>query len=87
MENGRVARFTKPENPREQWNAVSAHTLRYPHALASSGEGLLVGENSGKGSRLFVDDREIGGTDGLIAAYSYGREFILVSHNRVSLRR
>jgi hypothetical protein len=63
LRDGRVLLFRKPGNPREQWPAVrlgEALGLRFPHALVVAdvdGDGdrdIVVGENNGGASRLFL---------------------------------
>jgi hypothetical protein len=58
LANGRLTRFEKPSNPREQWIAQPMDAgldLRYPHALASLGGGeFVVGENNGRASRVIL---------------------------------
>jgi hypothetical protein len=58
MAEARLARFSPPADITQLWNEerlAEELRLRYPHAVASDGESLLVvGENAGRGSRLFV---------------------------------
>ncbi len=58
LADGRLTRFEKPPDPREQWNAQPLGEelkLRYPHALASLGGGeFVVGENNGRASRVIL---------------------------------
>ncbi len=63
MEDAQVVLFRKPGNPREQWTPTplgEGLKLAYPHGLLATdldGDGksdLLIGENHGAGSRLFV---------------------------------
>jgi len=56
-EEGRLSRFTPPADPTQLWNELRMGEnlkLRFPHALAASGGDVVVGENAGPGSRLFL---------------------------------
>jgi hypothetical protein len=53
----RVSRFTAPADVTQLWNEVrlsDGWNLRFPHALAASDAGIVVGENAGPDSRLLL---------------------------------
>jgi hypothetical protein len=81
---GSLFRYTRPADPTQRWTeqAVAAG-LHYPHALASSAAGLVLGENRGPGSRLFFSRdgtrlQQIGTTDGVHSAFFAGNRILTV---------
>lgn len=57
LEKGRVVQFERPFDPKVQWQSKDLLTKekpRYPKGLAISGEQILVGEDNGTESRLFI---------------------------------
>ena len=79
LANGRVARFHKPADPKQLWTEQRLGEFHYPRALA----GALIGEDNGPHSRLFLDGKPVGETDGTLAAFRYRKGYILVSRNAV----
>ena len=84
MAEGLLLRYTPTADPTQLWTEqVIASGLHYPHALASGGIGIVVGENNGPGSRLWIArDRvhlnQIGITNGAHTAFVIGGRILTV---------
>ena len=84
--DARVSRFSAPGDVTQLWNEVRLSdglNLRYPHALAASDAGIVVGENAGPDSRLlFFRDgaapAEIARTSGTHTAFIIGGRVLVV---------
>ena len=89
MEEGSVFRYTAGPDPTQLWTErVLASGLRFPHALASGEAGIVVGENSGSGSRLllFRDGKEpelLGTTDGIHSAFIVNGRILTVGSGEI----
>ncbi len=84
MNPGMLFEYTRPADPQQLWTErVLASGLHFPHALAVTGDRVLVGENNGPGSRvLSIEDegvpRTIGTTTGVHTAIVDGETLITV---------
>jgi hypothetical protein len=87
LPNGLVSRLRKPEDPTKLWIEAQLGTFHYPRALASGVPGLLIGEDNGPHSRMFLNGKLVGETEGLRAAFAYKRGFVLVGRDTVYLRK
>jgi hypothetical protein len=90
MKPGNLLSYTPGPDPAKLWTEqVIAADLRFPHALAGGGFGLVVGENDGPGSRLFVrrDDgdklEQIGTTNGIHSAFVIGDRVLTVGRGSI----
>ncbi|HEV8037402.1 MAG TPA: FG-GAP repeat protein [Bryobacteraceae bacterium] len=79
LPNGRVARLRKPRDPKQLWTAESLGEFHYPRAFTAS----LIGEDNGPNSRLFLNGRPAGETNGIHTALPYREGFVLVGRDRV----
>lgn len=82
LPNGRVTRFRKPADPKQLWIEEPIGEFHYARALV---EGLM-GEDNGPHSRLFLNGKLAGETNGIHVAFRYRTGFILVGRDRVWLR-
>lgn len=87
LANGLVSRLRKPHDPRKLWIEEKIGVFHYPRALAAGSLGVLIGEDNGPHSRIFLNGKPLGETDGLRAAFAYERGFVLVGHDTVYLRK
>jgi hypothetical protein len=84
MQDGLLLRYTRTADPTQLWTEQTiAPGLHYPHALASGAPGIVVGENNGPGSRLWVVREDarmdlIGTTNGLHTAFVIGGRVLTV---------
>jgi len=83
LANGRVARFHMPPDPKQLWIEEALGEFRYPRALTST----LIGEDNGAHSRLFLNGKLIGETNGILGAFRYRDGFVLVAHDKVVYRK
>ncbi len=83
LPNGRVARFRKPPDPTQLWIEEPVGEFHYPRALA----GTLIGEDNGPRSRLFLNGKLAGETNGVHSAFRYRRGFALIGRDSVHLLR
>lgn len=83
LANGRVARFRKPSDPKQLWIEERLGEFHYPRALAAG----LIGEDNGPHSRLFINGKLAGETNGIHTALPYRRGFVLVGRDGVYLRK
>lgn len=89
MREGRLLRYTRPADATQLWTEQTVARLAYPHALASAGNEIVVGENNGPGSRLFISvdgDHlvQIGTTQGTHTAFVLGGRILTVGASAVS---
>jgi hypothetical protein len=82
LPNGRVARFHKPPDPKQLWTEELLGEFHYPRALA----GNLVGEDDGPRSKLLLNGKLEGRTNGIHTAFSYRNGVVLVGRDGVSYR-
>jgi hypothetical protein len=82
LPNGRVTRFHKPPDPRQLWTEESLGVFHYPRALA----GEFIGEDNGPHSRLFLNGKPAGETNGALDAFSYRQGVVLVERGGVFYR-
>jgi hypothetical protein len=87
LPDGLVTRLRKPDDPRKLWTEERLGEYHYPRALAALPSGVLVGEDNGPHSRLFLNGKQVGETSGLRAVFAYRRGFILVTRDAVYLRK
>jgi hypothetical protein len=83
MPDGAVYRYSPPADRTQQWVETRVGELHYPHAVLSTPAGVVIGENAGPGSRVFLltGDRgltQIGTTDGTHTALRAGEKIALV---------
>ncbi len=90
MREGKLLLYTPSPDVTQLWKEQTIATLAYPHALttAASGE-IVVGENNGPGSRLFITlggDHLllIGTTDGVHTVFAAGSRILAVGAKTVS---
>jgi hypothetical protein len=81
LPNGRVARFRKPADPKQLWIEEAIGEFHHPRALAEG----LIGEDNGPHSRLFLNGKLVGETDGVHTAIRYRNGFVLVGRSGVRL--
>jgi hypothetical protein len=86
---GAVYRYSPPADPTQQWTETHIADLRYPHAVVSAPAGVIIGENAGPGSRVFLlaDDgqlRQIGMTAGAHTALALGDRIALVGGSGIT---
>lgn len=90
-DDARLSVFSPPGDITQLWNdhriGERLH-LRKPHALALAGTDLIVGENDGQGSRLFVFRRlsypeQIGSTAGVHSAFVLGDCLLTVGSEEI----
>ncbi len=89
MAVGVVYRYSPPADRTQQWTETHVADLRYPHAVLSTGEGVVIGENGGPGSRVFLlakDGRlrQIGTTAGVHTALQAGGRIALVGSGGIT---
>ena len=93
--DARLARFSPSTDRTQVWNELRLGEelhLRSPHALAALGDRLVVGEDSGPGSRLYLwpdtaaPPQLLGTTTGVLAAFLFEEEVIAVSRNGLQRR-
>jgi hypothetical protein len=89
MSEGLVLRYSPGTDPKQLWTEKTLATLRYPHALASAQNEIVVGENNGPGSRLFITVSgdhliQIGTTDGIHSAFVTGNRILTVGARTVT---
>jgi hypothetical protein len=82
LPNGRVARLHKPRNPKQLWIEEPLGEFHYPRALTSS----LIGEDNGPHSRLFLNGKLAGETNGVHQALRYRNGYVLVGQDGVFYR-
>ncbi|MGD0295915.1 MAG: FG-GAP repeat protein [Bryobacteraceae bacterium] len=82
LPNGRVARLHKPRDPTQLWTEELLGEFHYPRALA----GNLVGEDDGRRSKLLLNGKLEGRTNGIHTAFPYRNGFVLVGRDGVSYR-
>lgn len=83
MSPGAVYRYSPPPDRTQQWTETHAGDFRYPHAVLSTPAGVVVGENAGPESRVFMlspngDLRQLGTTAGVHTALQLGTRIALV---------
>lgn len=89
MREGLVLRYRRPSDPTQIWTEQAVATLAYPHALATAGNEIVIGENNGTGSRLFITmggDHLVllGTTDGVHSAFFIGSRILTVGGKAVT---
>ena len=95
-ENPHISLFTSVADRTQEWNErplADGLQIKRPKAAAFDGRFLLIGENAGEGSRLFLFDRdadwratEISRTGGLHSAFALGPgRFLAVGRDRLYL--
>ena len=82
LPNGRVARFRKPPDPKQLWIEELIGEFPYPRVLTGS----LIGEDNGKHSRLFLNGKLKGETNGIQTAFRYRNGYVLVGQDGVFYR-
>jgi hypothetical protein len=80
---GALYRYSPAPDRTQQWTETHLADLRYPHAVVSADAGVVIGENAGPGSRVFLlppdgDLRQIGTTAGAHTAIQVGNRIALV---------
>jgi len=83
LANGRVSRFRKPPDPKQLWIEEPLGEFHFPRALT----GTLIGENNGPRSRLFLNGKLAGHTNGIHTAFRYRHRFILIGPAGVRFRK
>ena len=83
LANGRVSRFRKPPDPKQLWIEEPLGEFHFPRALT----GTLIGENNGPRSRLFLNGKLAGHTNGIHTAFRYRDRFILIGPAGVRFRK
>jgi len=83
LAEGRVAHFRPPSDVKQLWTEENVVILHYPHAAAPG----LVAENNGPHSRVFVNGRLAGETDGVHTAFRTRFGYVLVGAESVFLRK
>jgi hypothetical protein len=84
MGGGAVFRYRPPAEVAEIWDEDVIHRdLRFPHAVAAGVFGVVVAENDGPGSRVFLSAdgeklEEIGVNEGAHSAFDLGGRLLLV---------
>jgi hypothetical protein len=83
LAEGAVCRYSPPTDRTQQWTETHIADLRYPHAVVSTPAGVIIGENAGPGSRVFLltvkgDLQQIGTTEGVHTAFAVGDRIALV---------
>ncbi len=81
LPNGLVTRFRKPDDPKQLWIEERLGEFHYPRALVDN----LIAEDNGPHSRLFVNGKLAGESNGIHTAFRYRKGFVLVGRDRVSL--
>jgi hypothetical protein len=82
LPNGRMARLHKPRDPKLLWTEELLGEFHYPRALAGS----LIGEDNGPRSRLFLNGKLEGVTNGIHTAFPYRDGFVLIGRDGVVYR-
>jgi hypothetical protein len=82
LPNGRVARLRKPRDPKQLWSEELVGEFHYPRALT----GNLVGEDDGPRSKLLLNGKLRGETNGIHTAFPYRNGFVLVGNDGLSYR-
>jgi hypothetical protein len=82
LPNGRVARLRKPRDPRQLWIEELLGEFHYPRASAQN----LIGEDNGPHSRLLLNGKLAGETNGIHTALRYRNGYVLVGHDGVFYR-
>ncbi len=88
MAAGIVYRYSPPADRTQQWIETRVAELHFPHAVATTPAGVVIGENAGPGSRVFLlrtdgTMERIATTDGVHTALSDGDRVALVGAERV----
>ena len=83
MANGRVARLRQPADPKQLWIEERVGDFHYPRALMDG----LIGEDNGPYSRLFLNGKMIGETNGIHTAFRYRKGFVLIGRDGVYVRK
>jgi hypothetical protein len=83
LPSGLVTRFRKPPDPQKLWIEERLGEFHYPRALVDS----LIGEDNGPRSRLFLNGKQVGETNGIHTAFRYRKGFVLVGRDGVYLRK
>jgi hypothetical protein len=86
---GAVYRYSPPPDRTQQWTEAHIADLRYPHAVVSTPAGVIIGENAGPGSRVFLlslngDLRQIATTAGVHTAIAVGERIALVGADGIT---
>jgi len=89
MADGAVYRYSPPQDRTQQWTETHVADLRYPHAVGSTSAGVIIGENAGPGSRVFLlsrdgKPRQIGTTAGVHTALLAGNRIALVGDDGIT---
>lgn len=89
MSPGVVYRYSVGTDPTQQWTETRVTELRYPHALAETPAGVVIGENAGPGSRVMLlrgDGTldQIATTDGVHTALVAGDRIALIGAERIT---
>ncbi|MGI8746439.1 MAG: hypothetical protein ACR2NN_28445 [Bryobacteraceae bacterium] len=87
LADGLVSRLRKPNDPKQLWIEEKIGAFHYPRALAAGAPGILIGEDNGPHSRIFLNGKTVGETEGLRAAFAYKRGFVLAGRDTVYLRK
>ena len=82
LPNGRVARLHKPRDPKQLWTEDMLGEFHYPRALV----GNFIGEDNGPRSRVFLNGKLVGETNGILTAFPYRNAFVLIGNDGVSYR-
>lgn len=89
MKNGNVFLYHASADRTQLWDeSIVIPSLRYPHAILSGSFGVLVGENDGPGSGLFVVNqgkaRRAASTDGVHSLLLWNSEVIAVGPRAIT---
>ena len=88
MPAGFVYRYSPGADRTQQWAETRVAELRYPHAVAATPAGVVIGENAGAGSRVFLLKNDgtfdqIATTDGVHTALVQGNRVALVGAEHI----
>lgn len=89
MPAGAVYRYSAGADPTQQWTETRVAELHYPHAVAATPAGVVIGENAGPGSRVFLlrNDgtlEQIATTDGVHTTLLLADRAALVGAERIT---
>jgi hypothetical protein len=89
LAEGAVYRYSPPADRTQQWVERHVADLRYPHAVVSTPAGVIIGENNGPGSRVFLlsvngELQQIGTTEGVHTAFAVEDRVALVGASGIT---